>query len=339
MHRSRPGAGIGAHTESPVFRSPISLLRRIRRAAARRLGTGRAHAASVARARAIALQLQAQSDQQRAVGEGLPLSPRLCTTAQMRAAWFHRWCAAIGRPPALHRKLWEFAFIAQALDERGLLRSGVRGLGFGVGSEPLVALFASMGVEVVATDQPAAGTSAGAWRRSGQHSGGVEDLRYPSICDATSFDHLVGFRAVDMHDVPADLRNFDFVWSACALEHLGSLDAGVRFVERSIDCLKPGGVALHTTEFNLTSNSATVETPNLSIYRRRDIDALAERLRAAGHTVAEVDYTVGSEPVDHFVDLPPYGNEPHLRLQIGEYACTSIGLIVERGGIPRPPVG
>ena len=38
----------------------------------------------------------------------------------------------------LHRKMWEWLFIAEALRERGMLAAGRRGVGFGVGQEPLV---------------------------------------------------------------------------------------------------------------------------------------------------------------------------------------------------------
>ncbi len=60
----------------------------------------------------------------------------------------------------LHRKMWEWLFIAEALRERGMLAAGRRGLGFGVGQDPLVALFAAEGCDVVATDQPPDGAAA-----------------------------------------------------------------------------------------------------------------------------------------------------------------------------------
>ena len=42
---------------------------------------------------------------------------------------------------------------------------------------------------------------------------------------------LVSLRHVDMNHVPADLAGrFDIVWSACALEHLGSIANGLRFM-------------------------------------------------------------------------------------------------------------
>src|SRR5262245_17988237 len=77
----------------------------------------------------------------------------LCRQPQLGRPAFAEWLSRLGWGGGLHRKDWEHAFIAQALAERGMLAPGRRGLGFGVGKEPLVALFASHGCEAVATDQ------------------------------------------------------------------------------------------------------------------------------------------------------------------------------------------
>jgi hypothetical protein len=114
-------------------------------------------------------------------------------------------------------------------------------------------------------------------------------------------------------------------------EHLDSLEHGLRFIENSIHTLKVEGVAVHTTEFNLSSNLDTFETPGLSVYRKRDIESIVERLEQAGHHVEPLDFNVGTTLVDSYVDFPPYRIEPHLRLRIAEYDCTSIGLIITRG--------
>lgn len=136
-----------------------------------------------------------------------------------------------------------------------------------------------------------------------------------------------------MNAIPDHLSGrFDFCWSTCCFEHLGSLEHGLRFVENSMKTLKPGGVAVHTTEFNLSSETETLESPTLSIYRRCDIQTLISRLEAAGHSVEPLDLDKGTTFVDQHIDLPPYRNEPHLRLRIGSYDCTSVGIIVTRGG-------
>ena len=117
----------------------------------------------------------------------------------------------------LHRKAWEYAFIALALEERGMLKPGKRGLGFAVGTEPLPAYFAAKGCEIVATDLNA--KEAGAWSQTGQNTGGdIKKLNSLGICPKPVFEKKVSYRDADMNDIPADLmkEEFDFCWSSCA---------------------------------------------------------------------------------------------------------------------------
>ena len=116
-----------------------------------------------------------------------------------------------------------------------------------------------------------------------------------------------------MRDIPGDLRSFDFCWSACSLEHLGTLDLGLEFVEKSLVTLAPGGIAIHTTEFNCNSDDDTIETGPTVVYRERDLVALKNRLEDAGHEVAAFDFSRGEGVLDHDVDVPPYADEPVLR--------------------------
>ena len=258
----------------------------------------------------------------------------LCTQAGCRGETFERWCAKLGEPSRFHRKLWEWVFIAETLTRKGMLGGGhnrraCKGLGFGVGQEPLVAAFAAAGCDILATDLDAGRAADAGWVRTGQHAaaGQLNDRR---LCPEEDFRRRVAFRTVDMNDIPADLGGFDFCWSSCCLEHLGDLHAGLRFIERSLDCLRPGGVAVHTTEFNLSSPDRTVESGPTVIYRRRDIEQLVERLTGLGHHVAPIDWSTGNGVLDGFVDIPPYAANPHLRLALGKYVSTSIGLIVTK---------
>jgi hypothetical protein len=134
-----------------------------------------------------------------------------------------------------------------------------------------------------------------------------------------------------MNRISPGLLNFDFVWSSCAFEHLGSIRHGLEFVVNAMRCLRSGGVAVHTTEFNLTSNYHTIEVHNLVVFRRYDLEQLIRTLEQAGHAVASLNLNPGSGPLDRYVDLPPYRNDPQLRLRMDRYVFTSIGLIVERG--------
>ena len=233
------------------------------------------------------------------------------------------------KPLVMHRKMWEWLFISAVLAERGMLRPGRRGLGFGVGREPLVALFAAQGAEVLATDLgPEAAATAG-WTATGQeYAGGILRLNDHGLCEPGAFHRRVTFRPVDMNDIPEDLGDFDFAWSSCAFEHLGSIGAGADFVVEQMRCLRPGGVAVHTTELNVSSNDRTVEEGGTVLYRRKDIEALADRLRREGHEV-DLDLREGAAPADRHVDLPPF-SDTHLRTALGGFTTTSFALVASK---------
>jgi SAM-dependent methyltransferase len=257
---------------------------------------------------------------------------RMCRQGDFSTDGFRYWMSRMSQPPNMNRKLWEWFFIADALFQRGQLEPGRRGIGFGVGLEPLTPLFASHGCHITATDMAEHDASSAGW--TGQHAAGLDALNALGICEAGIFQQNVSFRVLDMNDLSAEPgKQFDFCWSSCALEHLGSLRRGMNFVERSLAVLKPGGFAVHTTEFNMSSNTHTLESPTLSLYRRLDLEGLIGRLVAAGHAVAPMDWDRGRGYADSHVDLPPYMTTPlHLRLRIAEYDCTSIGLIVHKAG-------
>jgi len=235
----------------------------------------------------------------------------------------------IHHPPQMHRKLWEWAFILHHAEREGKVGPGMKGLGFGVGLEKLPSIFAARGCSILATDAP---TEVGAqWKGSGEYSSNLDQCFFDFIVDRDTFIQKVAFEICDMKDIPSHLRNFDFCWSACALEHLGSIEAGFEFIENSLKTLKPGGIALNTTELNLTSDTETVTQGPTVLYRRSDIEAFRTRLKDEGHKVRCIMPTVGPTAFDQHVDFPPYSHNPHLKLEIMNYISTSMGLIIERG--------
>jgi hypothetical protein len=261
----------------------------------------------------------------------LGMESGVCRQIHFSTDEFRYWIGAMGGVPIMHRKQWEYFYVAQVLFERGMLSPGKKGLVFAVGREALPALFARYGCEILATDLAEEAALAEGWVQTGQHSNQADHLFYENICPRETFFSSVRYRNVNMNEIPADLsEQFDFCWSSCAFEHLGSIEHGLTFVERSIDTLVPGGVAVHTTEFNLSSNDETLESPSLSIFRRRDMEELAARLTAAGHEVSPFDWSSGPGFAETVVDLPPYRPDPHLKLQLGQYSCTSVGIIVRK---------
>lgn len=260
------------------------------------------------------------------------LTSSLCVAKQLQSKMFREWKMRMNLScDHLHRKIWEYCYIAQALEERGMLQPGRRGLGFAVGREPLPSLFATYGCQILATDLDEYRAKQAGWVDSGEHASGLEALNHKGICPSNLFRKRVQFRIVDMNRVPDDLREFDFVWSSCSVEHLGSLEAGFRFMRNMTRCLRPGGVAVHTTEYNVSSNDATLSRGHTVLFRKRDLLSMRTLLESQGHHVAPLDFDAGNEPADLYVDEPPFGYSPHLKLRIGEYAATSIGMIVTAG--------
>jgi hypothetical protein len=270
-----------------------------------------------------------------------PLLSKPATQGDLESDWVAHWAKCLETPLIYHRKLWELCYVTQAIYEAGLMTKGTRGLGFAVGEEPLPSYFASLGINITATDlQNAQG---GVWQRPGANRNGTDKLFFPHLISRQGFDTHVVYEEVDMRKIPTHLRNFDFCWSVCSLEHLGSLQAGLDFIENSLDTLRHGGVAVHTTEFNFMNEKETIDNWGTVLYQRKHFIELHDRLKALGHEVAKLDFDVGHGPLDKFIDLPPYlhdwdtvptmweHGQDHIKLAIDGFACTSFGLIIRRG--------
>lgn len=255
----------------------------------------------------------------------------LCKAKDLYTDWYKRWCGEISEVPRFHRKQWEYVYIMQALWERGCLQEGKKGLVFAVGTEPLPAAFANYGCEIMATDiAPEKGQVLG-WDDKDQLCFGTESLNNRKLCDEITFKRHVKYRPVDMNHIPADLTGFDFNWSSCSFEHLGSIKKGLNFLRNQLKTLRPGGWAVHTTEYNISSDDRTLDNnDNTVIFRKRDIDKVIQQLRDEGHFVEEVDYSLGGLPEDFHVDVFPYKQDIHLRLQMNEFVATSIGIIIRK---------
>lgn len=260
------------------------------------------------------------------------LGSQLCTASQFDEPIYAEWCEALREPPEYRRKQWEFVFICEALQRHGVLTEGKRGLGFGVGKEPLPALFASRGCEIVATDLDPTAPASRDWISTDQHASQLDDLNERKICDPALFYKRVSFRAEDMNRISGDLIDFDFTWSSCAFEHLGGIRQGLDFFVNSLKCLRPGGVAVHTTEFNLSSNFSTIEAHNLVVFRRFDMEELQRKVRQVGCDLLPINFNPGDKPIDRHYDIPPYANT-HLRMQLDRYVFTSIGLVARKPSV------
>ena len=97
---------------------------------------------------------------------------------------------------------------------------------------------------------------------------------------------------------------------------------------RAMDCLAPGGIAVHTTEFNLDSDQSTVSSGPTVAFRRRDVDALLHRVADGGHSFEP--FVVGARHgvLDKVIDVPPH-HYSSLVLRLGPYRIASAVIILQ----------
>lgn len=238
------------------------------------------------------------------------------------------------------RKDWEWAFITEVLANHGMLQNGKRGIGFAVGKEPLPAYFASKGVDILASDLSAEDPGAKDWLATKQNAGSaIESLFYDGLCSRKDFDAHIRYRDINMNAIPRDVAGYDFAWSSCAIEHVGSLEKSKTFLKNVMNVLKTGGVSVHTTEYNLSSNDKTLESGVNVIWRRKDVEEIQSWMQEHGHRMI-VSFERGNRPSDRYVDTPPFRTknpDAHLCLQLEKFASTSFAFVIQKG-LDRKPL-
>ena len=256
--------------------------------------------------------------------------------------WFRKTCADLKIEPVLHRKIWELTYVLNNLEHYGLIAEESAGIGFGCGTEPLPSYFASKGINITATDLEPSNISAKAWINTDQHISDKDKIWVSDLCSKDDFKSRVSLRYEDMNNISSDLEGkFNFCWSICALEHLGSIEKGLDFIKRSLDMLKPGGIAIHTTEFNYSSDDKTIDNWPTVLFRKQDFLKLHKEIIKAGFEVPVIDFSVGDDPIDWFIDLPPFPwdkghyssdlpSEPHLKLSVDGFPTTCFGIVVRK---------
>lgn len=254
---------------------------------------------------------------------------QVATANQLQSPIFQDWCQRLGLPNYPNRKTWEFVYICRVLELNGMIRPGKKGVGFGVGKDPMVAYFAKNGVDVLATDLDINIAKQKGWVHTNQFSKSLDDLNENGITSDKNLRNHVTLQSVDMNSIPENIEGYDFTWSACAFEHLGSIQKGLEFVKNSIKCLKPGGIAVHTTEFNAHSNEETVESGATVLFRQKDIRKLESELALEGHNIS-LNFNFGDSRLDKFYDVPPYSDYTHLKLLIDKHVTTSLGVFIKK---------
>jgi hypothetical protein len=253
---------------------------------------------------------------------------QLCTFEQFLSPEYERIVKDLDAVSRFHRKQWEFVYIIRCLEKSNILKEGSRGLVFGVGRERLPSYFASMDCIITATDLSSL-NGPNNWQNTNQHCSCKKDLFHKALISEDKFEKNVSFEEVDMNNVPKHLIDYDFCWSSCALEHIGGLESGFNFIKNSLNCLKPGGIAVHTTEFNLSSNINTFESEGSSVYRKKDIENFAEEMFEEGHELY-LNFNIGESIRNFGVDEDRSNKDFHLKLKIQDFISTSFGFFIRK---------
>ncbi|KAJ1540521.1 hypothetical protein HK096_010842 [Nowakowskiella sp. JEL0078] len=245
-----------------------------------------------------------------------PLVSKLANQMDFETKWFKTIHKKLYQTDEIqmHRKRWEMVYIANIVLEMGLCSKGKKGLVWAAGQEILVSFFAGYGCSILATDMPPDGADISAWSNTGQFASSKESLFLEKYVAKNDFDEL----------------NLFEIFDETLKEHVGSILLGQKFIIDAMDLLKPGGVAIHTTEFTLSSLDKTVDTGITVLWRKQDVEYLVHSLKVLGFEVYPMDFGAGTGIFDQKPDLPPYNLQQHIKLQIGQHIATSYGIIIKK---------
>ncbi|MCK6586266.1 MAG: class I SAM-dependent methyltransferase [Polyangiaceae bacterium] len=165
-----------------------------------------------------------------------PWSPcKLCDAMDFFRPGFVEHMARVGELPWFHAKQWEYF---QLLETRRVYAPNARVLvGLGCGCELTIPPLAEGAEEVIATDLYG---RKGAWDVAQRRP----DEVYPQLKN-------LRVHSMDMRKIDLPPGSADFVWSLCAVEHVGGIDEVADTLRQAGRLLSDSGVLFVSTEYNL----------------------------------------------------------------------------------------
>lgn len=278
----------------------------------------------------------------------MKLTSKISTQSDLESAWCRHWMRELRSPFIYQRKSWELSFVLQVLFDHDMF--GKTGLGLACGSELLPSYLVARGCAITAGDKPLTeGDSAQeGWASYNQYTQSKDSLYYSALVERNLFEDKFTLAYADMNDLPPALyEQFDFCWSICAIEHLGSIQQGIDFLKNSLKLLRPGGISVHTTEFNLLSDSVTTDNWGSVLFTKKHLEGLADEIARTGGQLYPFDFDTGDGFFDRYIDMPPYPHQnvlgigvplpsiaacPHIKLLCDGFPTTCAGIIIQKEG-------
>ncbi len=247
----------------------------------------------------------------------IPLN-KVCRVADAGNALWRQGYTDLGFPggtDTFHRKIWEFNQALYGLRMLRRLAPDSTALGIGCGHEELMYFLANRIARVVATDL-----------YEGSYLGGesaADVLDHPDKYAPFTYraDHLE-VRRMDGLSLNAADRSFDIVFCLSSIEHFGRRRDKLQALKEMFRVLKPGGVAVVTTE--LVLNRLGLGTQYFSA------STLASLTREAGFVMDEpLDLRVEQEHAARPLALPMDAfMSPHVILRNFNTIYTSVSMFL-----------
>ena len=205
---------------------------------------------------------------------------QVATGEQLREPVAGGWLSRLRPKGTSGPEHWRKLYTLQALRRYGMLEEGALGLGFERTPSGMPAALAALGTRIVAAFPTVPGAQPKAARLKA-------DLADRAPCSKTVFEANVSARVTSWRRIADDLVNFDFLWSSRANEVLYSVADAVQFVEDSMRCLRPGGIAVHTFSYDLAPSGRKIPSTDRIMLQQGDVERIALLLVSRGHEVAQ----------------------------------------------------
>ncbi len=177
-----------------------------------------------------------------------------CTARQIREPAFRARCNALGLTIG-RAETWQSAYAVQALERYGVLQAGARGLVLGQVDPAVMQALAAAGTSchhvALNTDRQGAGATTGP--------------------------------VIDPVTLPGDLFAFDFLLSIRSTDTMGGDRPRGSFIEQAMECLRPGGLAVHLVAHHPDPGSLPILA-----FDRNGLEQVALALISRGHQMARL---------------------------------------------------
>ncbi len=234
-----------------------------------------------------------------------------------------------------HRKQWEVAMAALALEDGAVLRPDAEVLGIGAGSEATLFWLTNYVRRVWATDLYA---DPGSWVDAAP----PRMLTNPgSAWDGPWNPRRLVVQHMDACELHYEDETFDGIFSSGSIEHFGSLERIGIAMDEAFRVLKRGGTASFSTEFLIDGDPLAFEEHTVCF-----TPELIERVLLGNREwvpVSDIEYRLSDATVATEIESSEYAAReargesiyPHCALRVGPNLITSVHIALRKSARPN----